>query len=109
MTEGKYTHVQVQEDPHKTDKYVIMVHGPKGQVAVDKRLSKGTLNQIYLALRLSLIDHLDEGHSKLPICFDELLIEWDADRLKETILLLKELSEKDKYLYLHVMSGLWMF
>lgn len=94
MTRGKYTGLEVLQDSQKSEQYMIRVHGPKGQVVVDKRLSKGTLNQIYLALRLSLIDHLDQGHTRLPICFDELLIEWDAERLKETIILLKRLSEK---------------
>jgi uncharacterized protein YhaN len=94
MTNGKYTSLEVLQDTNKTEKHVIKVDGPKGPVIVNKRLSKGTLNQIYLALRLSLIDHLDEGHSTLPICFDELLIEWDAERLKETIILLKSLSQK---------------
>lgn len=99
ITQGRYTHLEVSEDEASKDKFLIKVDSDKGRMIVDQRFSKGTINQIYLALRLSLIDHLDMEGSKLPICFDELLVEWDHDRLGETVKLLKALS-KDRQIIL---------
>lgn len=92
MTDGKYSNLEVVEEDGSNDKFIITVDGTFGKKIVDHRFSKGTLNQVYLSLRLSLVDHLDEGTSKLPICFDELLIEWDEERLNETVKILRKLS-----------------
>jgi uncharacterized protein YhaN len=43
-------------------------------------LSRGTRDQIHLALRLALIDHLDENGERLPLVLDEVLVHWDAAR-----------------------------
>jgi len=94
MTEGKYTRLQVIEPEEGKADFLITVEGPKGVLEVNEKFSKGTLNQIYLSLRLSLIDHLDQAGQGLPICFDEILIEWDQDRLKETIKLIKSVAKK---------------
>lgn len=73
----------------------IMVHPRNGlPVPAANPLSRGTLDQIYLALRLSLVDHLDEEREGLPIFLDEALVNWgDGERLDESLLLLCEVSE----------------
>ncbi|WP_459128741.1 ATP-binding protein [Guggenheimella bovis] len=55
--------------------------------------SKGTLNQIYLALRIAIIEEL-EGENKNPIFFDEAFVNWDSERLKETYDLLSDVSKE---------------
>ncbi len=47
---------------------------------VEAPLSQGTLDQIYLAIRFALIDHLDEGQESLPVFLDEVFVNWDRDR-----------------------------
>lgn len=94
MTQGKYYNLQVIEEDSEKSKFTIKVDTDTGVKNVDIRFSKGTLNQVYLALRLSLMDHLDKDAENLPICFDELLVEWDQERLNETIKILETLSAK---------------
>jgi uncharacterized protein YhaN len=43
-------------------------------------LSRGTRDQIYLALRLAVADHLDAGHERLPLLLDEVFVHWDPQR-----------------------------
>ena len=43
-------------------------------------LSRGTRDQIHLALRLALIDHLDQSGERLPLVLDEVLVHLDAAR-----------------------------
>ncbi len=90
MTNGKYRGIYISEDNG------IMVKQSDEAIArqVVTTFSKGTLNQLYLALRLSLIDHLDKENESLPICFDELLVNWDGPRLNSSLKLLKEICKR---------------
>lgn len=54
-------------------------------------LSRGTLQQIFLALRLALVDHLDAGGECLPLFLDEILVNWDGNRLENGLNLLKDI------------------
>lgn len=47
---------------------------------VEAPLSQGTLDQMYLAIRFALVDHLDEGKESLPVFLDEVFVNWDPDR-----------------------------
>ena len=49
-------------------------------VRVGAPLSRGTLEQIYVAVRLALVDAID-GEARLPLFLDELFAHWDAHRL----------------------------
>lgn len=59
-----------------------------------QRLSRGTREQIYLALRLALADHLDSENESLPLFLDEVLINWDEIRVENGLKLLNEISQK---------------
>lgn len=43
-------------------------------------LSTGTREQVYLALRLALLDELDRSGERLPLFLDEVFVNWDARR-----------------------------
>lgn len=47
---------------------------------VEAPLSQGTLDQIYLAIRFALVDHLDESKESLPVLLDETFVNCDPDR-----------------------------
>ncbi|NND71699.1 MAG: AAA family ATPase [Rhodothermales bacterium] len=64
----------------------------KRYLNVDQPLSRGTLDQIYLALRIAIVDHLDRNHEKLPVVMDEVLVNWDAGRRQRAYAILKKLS-----------------
>ncbi|MGI6114150.1 MAG: ATP-binding protein, partial [Mahellales bacterium] len=55
-------------------------------------LSRGTLDQIYLSLRLSLMDHLDEGRERLPLSIDEVFVNWDENRLNNGLKVLEKVQ-----------------
>jgi uncharacterized protein YhaN len=59
---------------------------------VESPLSTGTREQVYLALRLAIVDHLDEGKETLPLLLDEILVNWDPERRQRVLDLLVELS-----------------
>lgn len=91
ITNGRYTDIYLDDDEDNT--IMVKEAGEKIPKKVVDTFSKGTLNQIYLSLRLSLIDYLDKDKETLPICFDELLINWDDERLYSSLKLLDELSQ----------------
>jgi uncharacterized protein YhaN len=55
-------------------------------------VSTGTLEQAYLALRLAIVDHLDQGGERLPLFVDEVFVNWDAERRARGIEVLADLS-----------------
>jgi uncharacterized protein YhaN len=63
-------------------------------VPVGAPLSRGTLDQIFLAFRLAVIDHLDRDHERLPLFLDEVLVNWDDFRLPHGIALLGEIAAR---------------
>jgi uncharacterized protein YhaN len=64
-----------------------------GLVPMAPPVSTGTLEQAYLALRLAIVDHLDEGQERLPLFLDEALVNWDPPRRDRGLRVLAELSE----------------
>lgn len=59
---------------------------------VEGSLSQGTREQVYLALRLAVVDHLDEGEERLPLVMDETLVNWDATRRDRAFDLLEQVA-----------------
>lgn len=93
ITGGRYTHIYLEEEGEETH-IRLREKGSPAPRRISESFSKGTLNQLFLSLRLSLIDHLDQRREALPICFDELLINFDEERLDHYLELLKEVSKK---------------
>ena len=83
ITNGKYKHVNVY------DENGMVVELENGNYVEASRLSVGTIDQLYLSLRLSMIDDLSE--EKMPIILDEAFAYFDTERLKN---ILKYLSEE---------------
>lgn len=63
-----------------------------GDIIPAEKLSLGTIEQIYLALRLSVIDELSK--EKMPIILDEAFAYFDDDRLAETLDYLSKLDNQ---------------
>jgi uncharacterized protein YhaN len=78
MTGGRYDRISIDGDSLTVrraadERYLDLT-------ATESRVSRGTRDQLYLALRLALIDHLDVSHTRLPVFLDEVLVNWDAGR-----------------------------
>ena len=76
VTKGTYKDLRVSED------YNLVVKDTKSNKIMDASyLSSGTYDQIYLALRLGIIDIIFED-KKVPIILDESFTQYDDNRLK---------------------------
>ena len=90
FTGGRYERLNTDE----SDGSLLVL--PPGQLTpteIDRvRLSQGTRDQIYLALRLAIADHLDEGRVRAPLFLDETFVNWDADRRQKGLEALATMS-----------------
>jgi uncharacterized protein YhaN len=64
----------------------------------EKTLSKGTVDQIYLALRLALVEAMSEQGEPLPMLLDDPFANYDDGRLLSTMKLIHGLAERHQIL-----------
>lgn len=91
VTHGRYQRLSVDE---QEDRLVVFETEDGFPRAVGPPLSQGTLDQIYLSLRLAIIDHLDAESERLPVFLDEVFVNWDPDRREAAFDLLREMAEE---------------
>lgn len=77
ITGGKYTNVMVQDDNG------LVVELENGNYVEANRLSVGTIDQLYLSLRLSMTEDLSS--EKMPIILDEAFAYYDTKRLENIL------------------------
>ena len=75
-------------------------------VPVTHPLSRGTLDQIFLCLRLGLLDHLDADRERLPLVLDDALVRMDASRRAGVYALLREAAERRQIFVLTCHNGI---
>ena len=85
------------------DRYDGIIIGDTGELEVQRasddrilpagKLSTGTKEQLYLAMRLAAMSHLDHDRERLPVFIDEALVNWDTARRGRGFQLLRELSQ----------------
>lgn len=85
ITNGKYSKVKFNEETG------LVVELENGDNVLAEKLSVGTIDQLYLSLRLSMVDELSE--EKVPILLDEAFAFYDNSRLEN---ILKYLNENYK-------------
>ena len=87
ITGNKYNNVFLNDDKG------IVVEVENGEYISASRLSLGTIDQLYLALRLSMVNELvDES---IPILLDETFAYYDNERLENILLYLnREFSDR---------------
>ena len=77
ITNGKYTNVVFHNEEG------LIVELENGNYESVSKLSVGTIDQLYLSLRLSMIEELSE--EKMPIILDEAFAYYDTQRLKNIL------------------------
>ena len=77
ITDGKYNNVMVKDDNG------IIVELEDGNYVEANRLSIGTIDQLYLSLRLSMVEDLSK--EKMPIILDEAFAYYDTQRLENIL------------------------
>ena len=77
ITDGKYNNVMLKDDNG------IIVELEDGNYVEANRLSIGTIDQLYLSLRLSMVEDLSK--EKMPIILDEAFAYYDTQRLENIL------------------------
>lgn len=80
ITHARYTGVAIVETPGGEPVLEVTREGEPMPLRVGPPLSRGTLEQVYVAVRLALVDAID-AEARLPLFLDELFAHWDAHRL----------------------------
>lgn len=86
ITDGRYNNIQFD------DQKGLIVELENGNYISASQLSIGTIDQLYLSLRLSMVEELSE--EKMPIILDESFAYYDTERLEN---ILKYIN--NKYIY----------
>ena len=82
ITKGKYCKLTFN------DEQGLIVELENGNYISAERLSIGTIDQLYLSLRLAMLDEI--SNEKVPIILDEAFAYYDNERLKNILLYLVE-------------------
>ena len=92
ITTNKYNKIKFNEENG------IMVELKNGDYMPIDNLSTGTIEQLYLSLRISMIDELSE--EKLPLFLDETFAYYDDERLQNVLIfLVKEAAKRQIYIF----------
>ena len=77
----------------------IFVEDSDGRQKETFQLSKGTAEQLYLALRFGFIKELGKHSERLPIIFDDILVNFDPTRSMNAGNTIKQLATTNQILY----------
>ena len=94
LTDHRYTRIvaPIGED-------TVAVVTPDGQRRPPDQLSRGTAEQLYLALRFGYIRHRAARHERLPIVMDDILVNFDPHRAARAITAIRDLARNHQLLY----------
>jgi uncharacterized protein YhaN len=88
MTNGRYPHIAIP-----LGKEDIEVFTASAAAAGTDRLSRGTAEQLYLSLRIGLVDQLGDIGAGLPVLMDDVLVNFSPDRLQPAAEAVAELAK----------------
>jgi uncharacterized protein YhaN len=87
LTLGRYHKISTN------DELSINLEVPETEELIPvNRLSAGTIDQVYLCMRLSAVTLIEKERETLPLFLDEPFSQYDEERLKNAFKLLKEIS-----------------
>ncbi|HUT13502.1 MAG TPA: AAA family ATPase [Thermoguttaceae bacterium] len=87
LTRGRYRRVWT---PLGED--VLRVDDAEGNALAVEVLSRGTREQLFLALRLALAGAYSRRGAPLPLVLDDVLVNFDADRAKAAVAVLRDFA-----------------
>lgn len=70
----------------------ILVESPDGDRVGPENLSRGTAEQLYLAMRLALVREYSLHVAALPVVLDDIFVNFDPERTRASIDAVRELS-----------------
>ncbi len=93
MTEGRYIRVFTPLDGGD-----IQVERADGARLLPQAMSRGTAEQLYLAMRLALVREYANHVEPLPVVFDDILVNFDPERARSSIKAMRELCSSHQVL-----------
>lgn len=98
ISAGKYIGFKVRADEKGTTRLICLdKQAREWEVA---NLSRGTREQVYLAIRLAVIQEYKERGVKLPVVMDDVMVNFDSHRLSACFDVLHEYAEDNQVIYL---------
>lgn len=98
MTLGAFSGLRADYDD-KGKAALVGIRALNGQTVNVEGMSDGTSDQLYLALRLALLESYLSEHEPIPFIVDDILIQFDDDRAVATLQALAELSKKTQVIF----------
>lgn len=94
LTIGSFVGLRTDVDD-KGGPILVGVRPDNSRLTVEK-MSSGTRDQLFLALRLATLEWRLEANEPMPFIVDDILINFDDDRSKATLKVLADLSKKNQ-------------
>jgi uncharacterized protein YhaN len=94
LTMGSFAGLRTDVDD-KGEPILVGVRPENLRLTVEK-MSSGTRDQLFLALRLATLEWRLETSEPMPFIVDDILINFDDDRSKATLTVLADLSKKNQ-------------
>ena len=91
LTQGRYQEIRIQN-------MKVVVKNKDEKWLFASELSRGTLDQLLVSIRLAFIENLSSKIA-LPILIDDGLVNFDSERKQIMLQLIKELSSKVQVIY----------
>ena len=95
ITDGKYPRIVKPLDEDE-----VFIQNDRGVQKKVSQMSRGTREQLYLSMRLGLIDEYESRSEPLPIIMDDVLVNFDDSRKAKVIATLKRFAESRQILVL---------
>jgi len=93
ITCGSFSGLTLDYDDNE-EPTIVGVRGDDGQHVQVDAFSKGTADQLYLALRLAYLQNRLVGEEPMPIILDDILVDFDDRRAVATLEILADLSRR---------------
>jgi uncharacterized protein YhaN len=77
----------------------VRVETEGGEALATDELSRGTAEQLYLALRFGLIEEFAQHAEPLPVVMDDILVNFDPDRAARAAAAIRDLAARHQVLY----------
>ncbi|MEP6680899.1 MAG: hypothetical protein ABJB65_05410, partial [Chloroflexota bacterium] len=94
FTDGRYA--RIVAPPGDAD---VRVETEGGESRATAELSRGTAEQLYLALRFGLIEEFASHAEPLPVVMDDILVNFDAERAARAAAAIRDLARRHQVLY----------
>jgi uncharacterized protein YhaN len=96
MTCDRYVAIHRKLDEHGT----LLVESSNGERKEPHQLSRGTREQLYLAIRLAYVHHYCRESEPLPLAMDDVLVNFDDERARSTLEVLLEAAQQLQIIFL---------